>query len=374
MSPAVDARLCRPTALAMSSFDGSAWDSVLTLHDRSSAAPKVFSGALVVTRDSSGWCVPFVLRIRLARGLPMRPERDEFSASMTVLGVRRTRVGTRIRPRTSSTEVFEPRPPDVDGQGLGLRAPAPHAYQRPTLTAWHDVCLLDFGPMRLPAAGRDSSTARLRAPVSPHHVALVACETRPPVMTGVSRDSGAVPFIRGWHALDELRRPQSTEGSYCRTPGASIDLDSGDAPRNPAGVLDRDLIARRVVAERDRETPPRARDAGIEMQHRAPQPEPEEPLDPGPVHPAGRARIPRPSTTADVRVLYGSTLYRWTPARVLARLFGIKIEKSSFALSPSPSAAKAITDQMAAWVYWPPISRTRGDTSLRPTHAVRGRP
>ena len=50
----------------------------------------------------------------------------------------------------------------------------------------------------------------------------------------------------------------------------------------------------------------------------------------------------------------------WTPARVLARLIGFRIEKSSLALSPSPSAAKAITAQMAACVYWPPFSRTPG--------------
>jgi hypothetical protein len=46
------------------------------------------------------------------------------------------------------------------------------------------------------AAGRDRSTARLRAPVSPHHVAPVACETRPPVVTGVYKDPERGILIR----------------------------------------------------------------------------------------------------------------------------------------------------------------------------------
>ena len=45
---------------------------------------------------------------------------------------------------------------------------------------------------------------------------------------------------------------------------------------------------------------------------------------------------------------------------VLAWLIGLSIENSSPALSPSPSAANAITAQIAAWVYWPPFSRTPG--------------
>jgi len=57
----------------------------------------------------------------------MRPERDEFSTSMTVRGVRRTRVGTRIRPRSSSTEVVEPAPPMSMAWVLGF-AVLPHTH------------------------------------------------------------------------------------------------------------------------------------------------------------------------------------------------------------------------------------------------------
>jgi hypothetical protein len=48
------------------------------------------------------------------------------------------------------------------------------------------------------------------------------------------------------------------------------------------------------------------------------------------------------------------------PARVEVWLIGFRIENSSAALSPSPSSANAITDHSAAWVYWPPFSRTPG--------------
>src|SRR5207247_9515940 len=58
----------------------------------------------------------------------------------------------------------------------------------------------------------------------------------------------------------------------------------------------------RWVAEPELEASPRAGNAGIEVQDRAAQPEPKEPLDPGAIHPACGARIPRPATTTDVRV------------------------------------------------------------------------
>lgn len=70
---------------------------------------------------------------------------------------------------------------------------------------------------------------------------------------------------------DTVRRAVTGEGEAraARRQKTSIDLDSGDAARHPAGVLDRDLVARRVIAERDLEARPRARDAGIEMENRA---------------------------------------------------------------------------------------------------------
>ena len=41
-------------------------------------------------------------------------------------------------------------------------------------------------------------------------------------------------------------------------------------------------------------------------------------------------------------------------------LTGLIIRSSSQALSASPRRAKAIVAQIAAWVYWPPFSRTPG--------------
>src|SRR5206468_6972445 len=137
-----------------------------------------------------------------------------------------------------------------------------------------------------------------------------------------------------------------------------VDLHSGDASRHPARVLDRDLVAGRVVPKRDLEMAPGARNAWIEVEDCPPQAESEQPLDPGSVHPRCGPGIPGPSAAAHVGGLgidvggrhIGLHLVSMYPARVLARLIGFKIEKSSLALSPSPSAAKAITAQMAACV------------------------
>jgi len=56
----------------------------------------------------------------------------------------------------------------------------------------------------------------------------------------------------------------------------------------------------------------------------------------------------------------GLDLVRCTSARVLVRLIGFMSENSSAALSPRPRAAKACTDHVAAWLYWPPFSRIPG--------------
>ena len=71
------------------------------------------------------------------------------------------------------------------------------------------------------------------------------------------------------------------------------------APR----VLDRDLVPGRAVAEHDREAGPGPRDARIDLEPRAPQPEPEDRLEARPVHPRGRAGVPGPAAAADVRRL-----------------------------------------------------------------------
>ena len=41
-------------------------------------------------------------------------------------------------------------------------------------------------------------------------------------------------------------------------------------------------------------------------------------------------------------------------------LIGLISENSSQARAASPAAANAMTVQTAAWVYWPPFSRTPG--------------
>lgn len=65
----------------------------------------------------------------------------------------------------------------------------------------------------------------------------------------------------------------------------AIKLNRRNPARHATRVLDDDLIARPVIAEHDLKAPPRARDTGIEMQHRAPQTDPQDPFDPSPIPP-----------------------------------------------------------------------------------------
>src|SRR5207247_7259396 len=60
-----------------------------------------------------------------------------------------------------------------------------------------------------------------------------------------------------------------------------VDLHSGDASRHPARVLDRDLVAGRVVPKRDLEMATGARNGWIEVEDCPPQAESVPPLDPG---------------------------------------------------------------------------------------------
>src|SRR5262249_59315979 len=64
--------------------------------------------------------------------------------------------------------------------------------------------------------------------------------------------------------------------------------------------LDCYLVARRVIAERDLEAAPRARDARIQVEEVAAQAEPENPLDADAIHPARRPGVPGPPATTDV--------------------------------------------------------------------------
>ena len=57
----------------------------------------------------------------------------------------------------------------------------------------------------------------------------------------------------------------------------AIELNRRNPSRNTVWVLDSDFIARRVITKCDLKAPPRARDAGIEMHHRAAQTDTQDP-------------------------------------------------------------------------------------------------
>lgn len=65
----------------------------------------------------------------------------------------------------------------------------------------------------------------------------------------------------------------------------AIEFNGRHPSRNIVRVLDDDFVARRVMAECDLKAPPAARDARVEMKSRAPQMEPQDPLNAGPIHP-----------------------------------------------------------------------------------------
>src|SRR5207244_12891391 len=81
----------------------------------------------------------------------------------------------------------------------------------------------------------------------------------------------------------------------------AVELDARYPTRHAAGVLDRDLVVGRVVAEADLEAAPGAWDARVEVKRAAPDAEAQDPLDAGAMHPAGGARVPGPAATAHVR-------------------------------------------------------------------------
>jgi len=100
--------------------------------------------------------------------------------------------------------------------------------------------------------------------------------------------------------------------------------------------------------------------------------QPEERFRDEPVHPTGGAGVPGPPAAANVGrdgVDVGRHHVRLdaiTGERLggVAVVTGLISPKSSQARRESPMAAKAITVQTAAWVYWPPFSRNAGDVPL----------
>lgn len=58
---------------------------------------------------------------------------------------------------------------------------------------------------------------------------------------------------------------------------------------------------------------------------------------------------------------------RLTPCG-FSTMMGLGMENRAPALSPSPSAANAITEQSAAWVYWPPHSLLMAEPQAAGVH------
>ena len=92
-------------------------------------------------------------------------------------------------------------------------------------------------------------------------------------------------------------------------------------------------------------------------------------LHPGAVHPCGGARVPRPAAAADPSRAGGRRprQSRTAPPSIAgptpgsrACSIGLSIRSSLSARVPSPRRARAMASHTAAWVYWPPFSRTPG--------------
>src|SRR5262245_27659306 len=88
-----------------------------------------------------------------------------------------------------------------------------------------------------------------------------------------------------------------------RRRGRAIDLDARDPARHAVRILDPHLVEGCVIAERDREALPGARNARVDEERRPAQAEAQKPLDARPIHPARRARVPGPAASPRVRVL-----------------------------------------------------------------------
>src|SRR4051812_20805 len=82
--------------------------------------------------------------------------------------------------------------------------------------------------------------------------------------------------------------------------GSTIDLQLDAATLQPIGILDHDLVRRRLVAVLDSELLPSRRNARLEEQLLSALVESENGLERSAVHPARRASVPGPSTAAQV--------------------------------------------------------------------------
>src|SRR5437762_2365920 len=127
-----------------------------------------------------------------------------------------------------------------------------------------------------------------RGPVAIRLAALALCGV--PIVTARVR---TLPHaVRLGARTDSVEVQSALARAICRDPA-----------HHPARVLHHDRVPCRVIPEGDLVRWPRARDARIEMERGAAQPEPEDRLDRGAVHPPGRPRVPGPSPAPHVRRL-----------------------------------------------------------------------
>src|SRR6202035_1072714 len=83
----------------------------------------------------------------------------------------------------------------------------------------------------------------------------------------------------------------------------SIEFGPVNASRNMFGIFDPDFVPGRVIAEQYRIASPAPGDAGVDTQVRSGHAETENPFYSCAINPTCRSRVPRPSTTPDVRSL-----------------------------------------------------------------------
>src|SRR6202049_1084207 len=81
----------------------------------------------------------------------------------------------------------------------------------------------------------------------------------------------------------------------------AIALGAGDPLADTARIVDQDFVARGAIPEHDLQVRPALRDAWRQEQGRPLHAKSEDPFEAGPVHPAGRAGVPRPTAAPDVR-------------------------------------------------------------------------
>jgi hypothetical protein len=150
-----------------------------------------------------------------------------------------------------------------------------------------------------------------------------------------------------------------------------VDCYPSHAAADAVRVRDLDLIRRAAEPVSNAEPRPRGGDTGVEAEDVALAADAEDVFEADAVEPAGGAGVPGPPRAAGVgrvrvdvgtsaATAYGSPLYRAAPAPDAVAVIGFRRSNVAYASSPRPRTARAFTNHVAAWVYWPPFSRTPG--------------